>query len=174
MESNFAACLAHVLAMEGGFSDDPADRGGATNWGITAATLAHYRGHPVTADDVRNIDPDEARAIYHAGYWATCRAPELPGGVDLMVFDVSVNSGPSRAVRMLQSALGIEADGIFGPMTMKAVAAARPSELIEALAMQRQKFYQNIVDRDVTQTRFLKGWNNRVVETLMRARVMAR
>ena len=43
MEANFSACLRHVLAMEGGFSNDPSDHGGAANWGITAATLAHWR-----------------------------------------------------------------------------------------------------------------------------------
>jgi lysozyme family protein len=174
MESNFAACLSHILAMEGGFSNDAVDRGGPTNWGITAATLAHYRGHPVTAEDVASIDPDEARAIYHAGYWATCRAPELPGGVDLMVFDVSVNSGPGRAVRMLQGALGIEVDGIFGPVTMRAVASSRPAELIEDLALARRRFYYGIVDGDPTQERFINGWMNRVAATLTRARVMAR
>jgi len=53
MEGNFQACLRHVFAMEGGFSEEPSDHGGATNWGITAATLAHWRGHAVTAADVR-------------------------------------------------------------------------------------------------------------------------
>lgn len=42
MEANFSACLRHVLAMEGGFRNDPSDHGGATNWGITLATLAHF------------------------------------------------------------------------------------------------------------------------------------
>ena len=51
--------------MEGGLSNDPSDHGGATNWGITAATLAHWRGYSVTAEYVRAIQPDEARAIYH-------------------------------------------------------------------------------------------------------------
>jgi len=174
MESNFVACLSHILAMEGGFSNDPSDRGGATNWGITAATLAHYRGHAVTADDVASIEPEEARAIYHAGYWATCRAPELPGGVDLMVFDVSVNSGPGRAVKMLQGALDVKADGVFGPMTMKAVAATKPGDLIGVIVDKRRAFYHGIVDRNASQSKFLRGWLNRVDATLTRARAMAR
>lgn len=99
MEENFQAGLKHVLAMEGGFTNDPSDHGGATNWGITAATLAHWRGHPVTADNVQKIQPDEAKAIYHTRYWNTVRGGALPGGIDLVVFDMSVNSGPGRAVK---------------------------------------------------------------------------
>lgn len=79
MEASFSACLRHVLAMEGGFSNDPANHGGATNWGITAATLAHWRGRPVTAADVRTIPPGEARAIYHASasHWSGLPTPPL-------------------------------------------------------------------------------------------------
>ena len=80
MEGSFSVCLKHVFAMEGGFSNDPSDHGGATNWGITAVTLAHWRGHSVTAADVRAIPPEEARAIYHANYWNAARCTDLPGG----------------------------------------------------------------------------------------------
>ena len=97
MESNFARALQHIFKMEGGFSNDPADHGGPTNWGITQATLAHWRGDP--SADPRTLTLDETRAIYHANYWNTVRAPELPSGVDLVAFDVSVNSGPGRADR---------------------------------------------------------------------------
>jgi len=64
--------------------------------------LAHWRGHPVTVADVHAISPDEARAIYHGNYWNTVRGGELAGGVDLVVFDISVNSGPRRAVATYQ------------------------------------------------------------------------
>lgn len=107
MEGTFFACHQGVVAMEGGFSNDPSDHGGATNRGITAAALAHWRGRPVTTADVHAIQPEEARAIYHANYWNTVRGGELPGGIDLVVFDISVNSGPGRAVKMLQLGSGL-------------------------------------------------------------------
>ena len=137
MEGNFQACLKHVLAMEGGFTNDPSDHGGATNWGITAATLAHWRGHQVTAADVGAIQPEEARAIYHANYWNTVRGGELPGGVDLVVFDISVNSGPGRAVRVLQEVVGVAADGLLGPVTLRAVAALPAAEIVDRLDASR-------------------------------------
>ena len=175
MEGSFSACLKHVFAMEGGFSNDPSDHGGATNWGITAATLTHWRGHSVTADDVRAIQPDEARAIYHANYWNTVRGGGLPGGVDLVVFDVSVNSGPRRAVRMLQQAVGANlVDGMFGPATMKAVAEMAPADIVARLDRARRAFYRSLVDRDPSQGRFITGWLNRVTATTAAARGMVR
>ena len=174
MEVNFSACLRHVLAMEGGFVNDLADHGGATNWGITAATLAHWRGHPVTEADVRSLQPVEARTIYHANYWNTVRGAELPSGVDLVVFDISVNSGPRRAVRMLQEALGVIVDGILGPVTLRAVAVAEAGVVIDRLADARRRFYVALTQRDPSQARFLAGWQNRVRATTKAAQVLLR
>ena len=140
MDENFSACLRHVLAMEGGFVNDPADHGGATNWGITADTLAHWRGRAVTEAEVRALQPAEARAICHANYWNTVRGAELPSGVDLVVFDISVNSGPHRAVWMLQEVVGVAVDGLIGPVTLRAVAAAAPEMVIDRLARARRAF----------------------------------
>ena len=173
MERNFQACLRHVFAMEGGFSNDPSDHGGATNWGITAATLAHWRGHKVTEADVRAIPPEEARAIYQANDGNAVRGTELPGGVDLVVFDVSVNSGPGRAVKMLQSAVRCnQVDGIFGPATKAAVGAMPAAEIVSALDRARRRFYAGLVERDPSQGRFLAGWINRVAATSAAAKAL--
>lgn len=172
MEANFSACLRHVLAMEGGLVNDPADHGGATNWGITATTLAHWRGRAVTEAEVRALQPAEARAIYHANYWNTVRGAELPGGVDLMVFDISVNSGPRRAVQMLQEAVGVAVDGVFGPVTLRAVVAAVPEVVIDRLARARRAFYDGLVQRDPAQVGFLRGWQRRVTATSHAAKLL--
>src|SRR3954447_9587673 len=97
----FANCLAFVLEEEGGYSDMPGDPGGATNMGITRATLADWRGAPVSKDDVLSLERDEAAAIYRRRYWDAIRGDELPAGLDLALFDDAVNSGPRMAVRDL-------------------------------------------------------------------------
>lgn len=61
MEANFHVCLEHVGAIEYEFTNDPSDHGGATDMGITAATLTHWRGHGVTAADVGDLGADEAK-----------------------------------------------------------------------------------------------------------------
>ena len=65
-EANFSACLRHALAMEGGFSNDPSDHGGSTNWGSTVATLTHWRGHAVTEVDLLVLggEAKAKRAVY--------------------------------------------------------------------------------------------------------------
>ena len=115
----FARCLDIVLAAEGGYVDNPLDAGGATNMGITRATLARWRGVVPASDlpkaEVRALTRAEAAAIYEARYWRRVAGPELPAGLDLALFDYAVNSGPVRAVKTLQTALGVVADGLVGP-----------------------------------------------------------
>ena len=129
----------------------------------------------MAATDARAIKPQEARTIYHSDYWNAARCTDLPGGVDLAVFDVSVNSGPRRAVRMLQQAIGANlVDGIFGPATMKAVAAMAPGDIVARLDRARRTVYRSLVDRDPSQMRFLVGWLNRVTATTEVAQKMTR
>jgi lysozyme family protein len=45
---------------------------------------------------------------------------ELPSGVDYAVFDYGVNSGISRAAKVLQRLVGTDVDGEIGPNTIAA------------------------------------------------------
>jgi lysozyme family protein len=156
--SRFKVCLAETLGHEGGYVDHPDDPGGATNLGITHETLAAWRGKPVTKMDVRDITLAEAAAIYHARYWLPIRGDALPQGVDLAVFDFSVNSGPGRAVKCLQSVLGITQDGAVGPMTLAAIGRASPAALVMDLCDARMRFLRGLK----TWPTFGKGWTKRV------------
>lgn len=169
--ANFDHCLAWILLREGGYVDDPADAGGATNMGITRATLADWRGAPVTAEDVRTLTRDEAGAIYRARYWNPIRGDDLPAGVDLICLDAAVMSGTARAARLLQQAVGAEPDGAIGPLTLAAAGAADPEAVIMAVSQAREDFYRAIARRDPSQMRFLNGWIARV--DLSRARALA-
>ncbi|HEV7719566.1 MAG TPA: glycosyl hydrolase 108 family protein, partial [Arsenicitalea sp.] len=107
----FDACLKAVLAQEGGYVDNPLDPGGATNLGITRKTLAAWRKiTPWTALDkseVKALGVPEAAQVYKALYWDRCNGDALAAGLDLMVFDFAVNSGPDRAIKMLQGLLKV-------------------------------------------------------------------
>ncbi len=155
----FAACLAEVLPHEGGYVDHPDDPGGATNLGITHATLAAWRGKPVTKQDVRNLSKAEAAAIYRARYWDAVQGDLLPPGLDLAVFDYAVNSGPGRAARSLQAVLGVTQDGAIGPATLAAVRRAPgPATIIMDLCDTRMLFLRSLP----TFGTFGKGWTRRV------------
>lgn len=154
---NFAVCIAEILQQEGGFVNNPADPGGATNLGITKATLEAFREKPVTEDDVRNLTKDEAQEIYRAKYWNVMRCNDLPPGIDLMVFDFGVNAGPQRSVKLLQKAAGVTIDGSVGPITLAAVRAADPAELIARFAQGRMDHYRSLATFET----FGRGWTNR-------------
>ena len=150
----FAACIQPILVSEGGYVDDPDDRGGATNFGITEATLASWRGHPITPDDVRAMTVDEAKAIYQANYYNPAHGPDLPAGLDLMAFDAAVNSGVGRAIMLLQAAVGTPVDGHYGPNTAAAVARTPARQAIDAFHAAHEVFYQG----RATFWKFGKGW----------------
>ena len=103
---SFEACLPVILASEGGFVDDPHDPGGATNLGITRATLSGWLGRAASIADVEALSPAAVAPIYQARYWNPSHAGDCPPGVDLMVFDEAVNQGVGRAIASLQVALG--------------------------------------------------------------------
>lgn len=165
----FQTALAAVLRHEGGFADHPDDPGGATMMGITRATLAEWRGRPVTRDEVRALSRAEAAAIYRARYWDRIRADELPAGLDLAVFDLAVNSGPGRAVRLLQRVLAVPADGLIGPRTLAAARAADSAASIRALCAARRAFLQSLPAHGV----FGRGWARRVAAIEARALALA-
>jgi hypothetical protein len=155
--ARFDACMSYVFKAEGGYSDTPGDLGGPTNFGITLATLESYEGKKLNADDVRSLTPEMAKEIYRTNYWNRMQCGSLPDGLDLEVFDFGVNSGPSQSVKTLQGVVGVTQDGSIGPITLAAVGALNPRDVIARFTQARLIFYQGL-----NQPEFLKGWEARV------------
>ena len=170
MNDNFPASLAHVLASEGGFVDNPHDPGGATDEGVTQHQYDLWRtakGLPVRS--VQMIGPDEVEAIYRGSYWNAVDGDELPSGVDYCVFDWSVLAGPHRAIEHLQQSVGAAVDGIIGPATLAAVTAADPLRVINGVCAERLAYLQT----RPAWPYFARGWSNRVASVEITARGMA-
>jgi len=105
----------------------------------------------------------EGGYIHHKSdprYWNLVRGDELPSGVDYCAFDVAVNSGVGRAVRFLQLASGVVADGLIGPGTMGAIAKIDPKELVKKICDERREFLHRLETFDT----FGKGWMRRVTD----------
>lgn len=158
MNSNFEASLAHVLQSEGGFVNNPSDPGGMTNLGCTKAVWEEFVGHPVSEADMRGLTPADVAPLYKRKYWDKISGDDLPAGLDYAVFDAAINSGPGRAAKWLQEAVGVVADGAIGKGTLAAVAAFDVQELIKAYNDKRLGFLQGLP----TFGTFGKGWTNRV------------
>ena len=145
-ERGLLRACSFTFLEERGFVNDPQDPGGATNMGITIATLREWRDDPdVTINDVRSLSQDEAQAIYAARYWNPVRADDLPDGIDLLVFDFGVTSGPGTSAKVLQRALGVTADGWIGDQTLEkahAAAGANEAALIRAVSGGQGSYYK--------------------------------
>jgi len=165
----FKRCLTELLKHEGGYVDHPRDPGGATNLGVTLATLREWRGKTVTKADVKALTVEEAGAIYRAKYWVVAGCDRLPAGVDLIVFDMAVNSGPARAVRTLQQVVNVTPDGVVGPVTLTAARAKPAAELIDAYSRKREAFYRSLSTFDT----FGRGWMRRLNDVTETARSWA-
>ena len=160
MNTNFEQCFYLVLKNEGGYVDNSADPGGATNLGCTKATWESYVGHPVTKDDIKALTPKDVMPLYKAKYWDTVKGDDLPAGVDYAVFDFAINSGPSRAAKALQSVLNTNPDGQIGPTTLRALETSNPREIATKVCEARLAFLQSLS----TYANFGKGWSRRVSE----------
>jgi lysozyme family protein len=164
-----------ILRREAGYINNPADKGGPTNFGITHTTLASYRGlASCSADDVRMMTKQEARTIYAQNYYFAPRINLLPAEIQPFVFDCAVNHGPTQAIRFVQQTVllrdlrPLEVDGKLGPKTAERVRELLVNigeeELLRALVERRRQFYLDLITRKPSQEVFRKGWMNRLAE----------
>lgn len=152
-----------VLGAEGGYSNDKADRGGATNFGITQYTYDAWNNkHKMVRSSVKNIKLTEVKEIYETEYWVPAGCQKLSTKLAIVHFDSAVNHGVSKANKLLQRSVGVKEDGKIGPKTIAAINALPEGVVIEDYIAVRIDFYHDIVTNDLSQTRFLKGWLNRV------------
>jgi len=180
-----------VLDFEGGYVNDPDDRGGETNYGITYNTLndAKNKGWIPFNVTIHNIQLEHAKVIYKKGYWDVVQADSLPHPLDLIMFDSAVNHGPNAAVKLLQKSLNallryaeLKVDGIIGPLTLRAVRNYEGLQdapgshnksniryLCIDVLMNRIELYLSIVMNNRSQEKFLKGWLNRVFKLKQQA-----
>lgn len=170
MEVNFKASLAWVRQSEGGNDDDPDDSGGRTSRGITQREWdAYCRICGLPHGDVWKAPDQAIDDIYHRSYWLPY-CPMMPPGVDYMLFDDGVLSGPTTAIQTMQRALGVAPDGHIGVITSAALSHADPKELIEDIAGARLARYDRIIAARPKDMKFRTGWRNRVAFVLKNAK----
>jgi lysozyme family protein len=172
-----------IVAREGGFVNDPADPGGATNFGVTIHTMRSLgldldRDGDVDVADVRLMTRARAVDIFIEHYFVRPRIAELPEALQASVFDMQVNAG-SNAVKILQrlvTEMGFPAtvDGVIGPATLRAVEAAHdaaPAHIADAYAIARRNYYFRLADARPASRKFARtraggkgGWIKRAEE----------
>ena len=171
--ANFRPALEAILAHEGGFqlTNTAHDKGGMTYAGISRRGNPHWAGWDLidrgdTESDVLKL---HVESRYRSNYWTPIEGDKLPSQeVALSMFSCAVLSGPSTSVRLAQMVCGVTADGIMGPVTLgrlEHIQSGSPAEeLFDArFALARIARYSEIVKRNPTQAKFLRGWINRAL-----------
>lgn len=160
---NFAPALSRALVHEGGFSDHKDDPGGATMKGVTQRVYDAWRKRrSLPLRSVRLIEEADLQAIYRKQYWDAVKGDRLPAGVDYVVFDGAVNSGPAQSVKWLQRALGsVKVDGVIGEATLAAIEAYPDHDQLVALMIGRRLAFLQALK---TWRVFGGGWSRRVAQ----------
>jgi lysozyme family protein len=166
--SNWKQAFEQMLASEGGYVNHPADPGGRTNLGVTQRVWEEWVGRESNEKEMRALTPEMVEPLYKRKFWDACKCDELPTGVDYLVFDFAVNAGPGRSAKILQTAVGVPADGGIGPITLAAVKAQDPTALIQKFSDAKEDFYRSLNTFET----FGKGWLNRVAAVKIKASSM--
>lgn len=161
--ADFTRAFEIVLQREGAFSDQPADRGGKTMYGISQRQFPEL--------DIANLTEEQARVIYRRDYWQDEFNKIALQKLADKLFDSSVNMGKATAVRLLQQALcdigfTVTLDGRFGAQTLLALNLAcqkHTKPLLDAWRARQSRYYIDIVLKDRSQLVFLDGWLKRAV-----------
>lgn len=175
--------VADILEREGGYVDHPNDKGGATKHGISLRYILGLgldldEDGDTDKDDIALVTPEEAAVMYKADFFYGPRIHLLPECLHAQLFDISVNSGGYRAIKLLQRALNgaqlpvivvpLEVDGRMGPKTRREAEAFVHSlggkAVNNLVVWERTQFYKAIVASNPSQNVFLKGWLRRAQE----------
>lgn len=165
--SNFDQAFAYTVGNEGGYSDNPYDSGGPTNWGITQAELSAWRGHPVSAAEVRALEQSEAKAIYRADYWNSLSLDRVSSEpIALCMFDIGVVCGTGIAAQFAQEicnerGAGLTVDRAIGPLSIHAINETDALLFVPQFAAKTESRFRGIVAGNPSQSIFLQGWLNR-------------
>lgn len=163
--ANFEQAFSRVIMIEGGYVNDPTDRGGETNYGISKRAFPNV--------DIKNLTLEQAKDIYRKHYWDKMLADSFPQAIAEELFDTAVNMGVGAASKMLQRGLNLlnrngrnfpdlVVDGIIGKKTINAFLAVDNDILLKVLNGLQFMRYVEITERDPSQEKFFNGWMRRV------------
>jgi lysozyme family protein len=168
--ANFNEFLPFLKRWEGfgKYTDRPNDAGGPTKNGITWKTWVKF-GYDkngdgiVDAKDVPYISEEDALKIYRREFWDIQKADQIKSQeVAQAIADFGINSGPGRAAMYVQRILGLEDDGIIGPITLKAINTTDAKALFDKLKLARTEYVENLAKIRPSDQENLGGWLNRI------------
>lgn len=169
----FEGIMAKILVHEGGFVNNPADNGKATNKGIAWATWQTYAEKILkvepTLENLKNLTQKQAVAIYESAFWKKARIDDINDpDMRYAFFDFYVNAGGNatkvlqKTLNELQSKVSLVVDGAIGSKTIACLNSIDHDIIYNAFLEKRREYYMDLVKRKPEQKIFLRGWLNRV------------
>ena len=148
-----------ILKHEGGYVNDPVDPGGETNMGISKKAYPYL--------NIKELTKKDAKDIYFKDYWLKAKCSKLPEELRMIYFDMVVNMGKSRAVKILQKAItakGVKTavDGGIGPQTISN--ALKSGLEPDRLRSYRVKYYADLISRKPKLEKYWFGWYRRALQ----------
>lgn len=163
---NFDNAFDLVIGHEGGFtllrSDTGNWTGGKVGVGQLKGTKYGIASNSYPSLDIKNLTLAQAKQIYKRDYWDKVKGDQLPPELSFHVFDMAVNGGISRGIKLLQKTVGTTEDGLIGPATLAAVNRMNVADAVLIYNANRLQFYTSLG----TFVTFGKGWTNRVANNL--------
>ncbi|HFU77482.1 MAG TPA: hypothetical protein ENK68_03160 [Epsilonproteobacteria bacterium] len=155
--ADFNKAIEKTLINEGGYVNDPQDRGGETNFGISK------RSYPNV--DIKNLTVAGAKEIYKRDYWDRIRGDEIQSQrVAFSLFDTAVNMGVRTASKLIQQCVGTHPDGKIGNITLAAVNKEDEEKLLLRFTLAKVARYTYLAKTRATNRRYLLGWISRALE----------
>lgn len=162
----FDEAFKRLIGHEGGYSTDRRDPGNWTGGRVGVGTLKGTKfglaANTYPNLDIKNLTLAQAKAIYKKDWWDKLGADGMHSAIVFQLWDFAINAGKSRAIKELQQAVGVPADGVIGPQTLAAVNSHDLNDVILSLTAERLKFYTSLS----TFKTYGKGWTNRVADNL--------
>jgi lysozyme family protein len=164
--ADYKRLVPFIRKWEGGFVNDPYDKGGATNAGVTIATYRAYRkqkGYATTSvDDLKGMTSVEWQEIFKKLYWDRWRADGIRSQ---SVADILVDwvwASGVWGIKIPQRLLGVTVDGVVGPVTLETLNRLEARKIFDTIKSARVQFIDDICRRTPTNERFRRGWMNRL------------
>ena len=151
-----------IRKWEGGYANDPSDKGGCTMMGVTIKVFQKWFGKEKTCEDLKNISEDEWLAIFKKDYWNPWKADKIENqSIAQLCVDMGWGSGVKTAIKKVQECLGCKADGVVGPITLGLLNAPDTATTFRKLWSMRYIWFHQIAKKGNNQ-KFLRGWLNRL------------
>lgn len=166
--ANFDLYFPKLLKFEGGLSNDPADKGGLTKYGVILSEWLKKgwdkdNDKDIDAQDLRLITPADAAKIAKPYYWDKIQGDTIKNQcVAEILADFAYNSGVGTAAKKMQKLVGAVEDGVIGPKTVALINSKDQRDLFEKFKQIRKNFYIAIIANNPSQKVFEKGWMNRI------------